>query len=103
MQADGGLDAIEIIVRMESVLRSGHVFPRGDEEEYWRLILEPSHDFIGEPDVVVSAEWADNVLTCRWSDQAADTHYLLGPGVTAQVGKDLLLGFQIDLADLAIR
>lgn len=101
MQADGGLDAIEILVRLDSALKPGHIFPRWDEEQYWRLFLEPSHEAIGEPDVSVSVEWADHVLTCRWSDLAADTSYLLGPGVTALVGGGLLLAIQADLAGLA--
>lgn len=101
MQADGGLDAIEILVRLDSVLKPGYIVPRWGEEQYWRLFLEPSHDHVGAPDVSVSVEWVDHVLTCRWSDQAADTNYQLGPGVTALVGSGRLLGIQTNLAGLA--
>lgn len=103
MQADGGLDAIEIIARMDSVLEPGYIVPRWGEEQYWRLFLDPSREFVGEPDVVVSMEWADNILTCRWSDQTADTSFLLGPGIMALVGTGQLLGFQTDLTGLVKR
>lgn len=103
MQADGGLDAIEIIARMDTVLEPGYIFPRWGEERYWRLFLETNREFVGEPDIIVSMEWADHILTCRWTDQAADTKYLLGPGITAFVGRGQLLGFQTDLSGLLKR
>lgn len=103
MQDDGGLDGIEIIQRIDPDIATGYVFPRWDEEEYWRLFLEPSHHDVGEPEVTVTMAWVDYVLTYRWSNRTVDKTYLLGPGVTAFVGAGQLLGFQTDITSLAKR
>jgi hypothetical protein len=96
MQPDGGVDGIEILCDLGIDLASRSEAPRR-REKYCRLFLDPSGKEIFEPDVKVVMRRRDNVLTVRFLNGAVDSKYLLGPGVTALVGANELLGLSIDM------
>lgn len=98
MQPDGGVDGIEISRILGIDFASRREAPRS-REKYWRLFVDPSGKDVGEPDVKVVMQRRDNVLTVRFLNGAVDSKYLLGPGVTALVGANELLGLSIDMID----
>jgi hypothetical protein len=52
-----------------------------------------------EPDVKLVTQRRGDVLTIRFLNGAVDSKYLLGPGVTALVGANELLGLNIEMID----
>ena len=96
MQADGGVDGIEILCISGIDLSFRSEAPRL-KEKFWRLFLDPSGKDVGEPDVKVVMQRRGNTFTVRFLNGAVDSKYLLGPGVTALVGANELLGLSIDM------
>jgi hypothetical protein len=102
MQPDGGVDGIEIFCDLGIDLASRREAPRRGEK-YCRLFLNPSGKEIFEPEVKLAMQRYNNVLTIRFLNGAVDSRYLLGPGVTALVGANELLGLSIDMIKLYLR
>ena len=98
MQLDGRVDGIEILCPLGMDLSATKAFPRA-REKYWKLILDPSGKDIIAPDVEVVMHRLDRFLNIRFKDGNVDAKYLLGPGVTALVGAEELLGLQIEMVD----
>jgi len=98
MQSDGGVDGIEILGLYGMDLTSRRAFPRL-RERYRRLFLDPSGKEIMEPDVKVIMQRLDHFLDVRFMTGDVDTKYLLGPGITALVGANELLGLRIEMVD----
>ena len=98
MQPDGGVDGIEISHIFGIDYASRREAPRKGEK-YYRLFLDPSGKETGEPDVKLVMQRRGDVLTIRFLNGAVDSKYLLGPGVTALVGANELLGLSIDMID----
>lgn len=98
MQPDGGVDGIEITRIFGIDYASRREAPR-KREKYWRLFLDPSGKEVFEPDVKLVTQRRGDVLTIRFLNGAVDSKYLLGPGVTALVGANELLGLNIEMID----
>lgn len=98
MQPDGGVDGIELLCPFELDLTSRRAFPRL-QETYWKLFLDPSGKDIIAPDVEVVMHRLDRFLNIRFKTGTVDSKYLLGPGITALVGANELLGLRIDMVD----
>jgi hypothetical protein len=96
MQSDGGLDGIELLCPLGLDLTSSRAFPR-PQETYWRLFLDPSRKDIIAPEVEVVFHRLDRFLNVRFKAGDVDSKYLLGPGVTALVGANELLGLRIEM------
>ena len=96
MQSDGGVDGIEIFCPYEMRSVSRRALPR-PQETYWKLFLDPSAKEIMTPDVEVVMNRLDRFLNIRFKDGSVDAKYLLGPGVTALVGTNELLGLRIEM------
>jgi hypothetical protein len=77
-------------------LSSKRALPRL-QETYWRLFLDPSGKYIMGPDVKVAMQRLDCFLNIRFKTGDVDTKYLLGPGITALVGANELLGLRIEM------
>ncbi len=97
MQSDGEVDGIEILCPYEMDLTSRRALPR-PQETYWRLFLDPSGKEIMAPDVVVVMQRLDRFLNIQFKAGDVDAKYLLGPGITALVGANELLGLKIEMA-----
>lgn len=100
MQADGGLDQIEILYRVKTQIEPGVILP-SPSERYWRLLLFPSHDSITEPDVTVEVIDNSNELKFLIRRDDIDSSFLIGPSTRALVRKKELVGISIDLAGLS--
>jgi hypothetical protein len=98
MQSDGEVDGIEIICPYGMDLSSRRALPR-PQETYWSLFLDPSSKYIMGPDVKLVMQRLDRFLNIRFKAGDADTKYLLGPGITALVGANELLGLRIEMVD----
>ena len=98
MQSDGGVDGIELLCPLGIDLTSRRAFPRL-QETYWRLFLDPSGKDVVEPDVKVVVQRLDHFLNVRFMTGDVDSKYLLGPGITALVGANELLGLRIEMVD----
>jgi hypothetical protein len=96
MQSDGGVDGIEIFCPFGMDLTSRRAFPR-PQETYRRLFLDPSGKEIMEPDVKVVMHRLDRFFTVRFKAGDVDSKFLLGPGITALVGANELLGLRIEM------
>lgn len=96
MQSDGGVDGIEILCPYEMDLSSRRAFPRL-QETFWRLFLDPNKKEIMEPDVKFVRQRPDRFLNIQFKGGDVDAKYLLGPGVTALVGANELLGLRIEM------
>jgi hypothetical protein len=96
MQPDGGVDGIEIFCDFGIDLTFRREAPRL-KEKYCRLFLDPRGNETEQPDVKVVMQRRDNALAIRFLNGAVDSKYLLGPGVTALVGANELLGLSIDM------
>jgi hypothetical protein len=79
---------------MRSVSR--RALPR-PQETYWKLFLDPSAKEIMTPSVEVVMHRLDRFLNIRFKEGSVDAKYLLGPGVTALVGANELLGLRIEM------
>jgi hypothetical protein len=96
MQIDGGVDGIEILQSLGASLATATKPPR-PSEKYWRLFLEPIDQRRVEQDSELVLERDEHFATLRVAPGEADSRYLVGPGVVALVGSNMLLGLVIDL------
>ncbi len=96
MQADGGVDSIEILHPVGACFRSGVIRPRRNEK-YWRLFLDES---ASAGKLQVNRTGAEVMF---WFEECeVDSKYLIGPNTQALVRKNVLVGLSVDLEPLMI-
>lgn len=96
MQADGGVDGVEIFVSPDYGFKPNFVYD-DLEESYWRLFLALGDFSAIEESGVVQWERAGNSAILRIDSGDVDARYLIGPGAMALVGANCLQGFEVDL------